>query len=596
MAESSCEEKRLKCKKCRETLVKNPPNDFRESTEQEEEGNIYSLDEDSCPEWVNNLVQQAGWTKGKLICPSCRQRVGGFDFVSGSAEPIHIVKSKVDIWSSVPVAVLVQPPTVLATASGGSGVQTVVTPASSRLQPPGTSGALSQTSGYSAFDSQTRDTIATTNPVDITGTDPSPLSSALTISVLTAVDSSADGGSEDSDDESTSASTNHTDDESSSLDSDGHASRSRRHREKTRRRRRRRAREKKRRVEKRSAHDRVEAKVRELLEAEPELGDLPDELVCPVCLDLLHEPFQTEPCHHIFCEPCLRRLGQKNPMNTKCPLCRTRIRFCKHLAATSREIREDHEALYLRRKKFERSTPVYSYPLPWTPGWRNLIRGRPLGGNRLLVENNHAEYIRTILHQIPYYIPPVMFANLINILLFGFLIGFVELLPSLLYALFGGGKTDTSPNNLTEVVPEISGSAEPILEEDESSMQPLEEIPAVVDGIGPEALDSTFYFILFLLSIIAAGIGHFLINQEQGQPFGYRLTDMCLMICLSSLPLLVVPTLRTYRAQEGSYVQALLKKLTQLIPWQFSFHTFVLAIVLAGFLYLCDGADEMFQA
>ena len=77
---------------------------------------------------------------------------------------------------------------------------------------------------------------------------------------------------------------------------------------------------------------------------------------------------------------------------------------------------------------------------------------------RLLVENNHAEYIRTILHQIPYYIPPVMFANLINILLFGFLIGFVELLPSLLYALFGGGKTDTSPNNLTEVVPEISGT------------------------------------------------------------------------------------------------------------------------------------------
>ena len=101
---------------------------------------------------------------------------------------------QVDIWSSVPVAVLVQPPTVLATASGGSGVQTVVTPTSSRLQPPGTSGALSQTSGYSAFDSQIRDTIATTNPVDITGTDPSPLSSALTISVLTAVDSSAGSG------------------------------------------------------------------------------------------------------------------------------------------------------------------------------------------------------------------------------------------------------------------------------------------------------------------------------------------------------------------------------------------------------------------
>ena len=33
-------------------------------------------------------------------------------------------------------------------------------------------------------------------------------------------------------------------------------------------------------------------KVRELLELEPELEELPDDVMCPVCLDLLHEPFQ----------------------------------------------------------------------------------------------------------------------------------------------------------------------------------------------------------------------------------------------------------------------------------------------------------------
>lgn len=38
-----------------------------------------------------------------------------------------------------------------------------------------------------------------------------------------------------------------------------------------------------------------------------------------------------------------------------------------------------------RRKKFERSTPVFSYPLPWTPGWRNLLRGRPLGTPELII-------------------------------------------------------------------------------------------------------------------------------------------------------------------------------------------------------------------
>ena len=71
---------------------------------------------------------------------------------------------------------------------------------------------------------------------------------------------------------------------------------------------------------------------------------------------------------------------------------RTKIGFCKHLAATSREIREDHEQLYLKRKKFERSTPVFTYPLPWQPGWRNLLRGRPLGGNRFVIRDNRYTY------------------------------------------------------------------------------------------------------------------------------------------------------------------------------------------------------------
>ena len=73
-------------------------------------------------------------------------------------------------------------------------------------------------------------------------------------------------------------------------------------------------------------------------------------------------------------------------------LARTKIGFCKHLAATSREIREDHEQLYLKRKKFERSTPVFTYPLPWQPGWRNLLRGRPLGGNRFVIRDNRCTY------------------------------------------------------------------------------------------------------------------------------------------------------------------------------------------------------------
>ena len=56
------------------------------------------------------------------------------------------------------------------------------------------------------------------------------------------------------------------------------------------------------------------------------------------------------------------------------------------------------------------------------------------------MRNNQADYLRAVLHQLPYYIPPVMFANLINILIFALMMGAVELLPNLLFTLLGSGK------------------------------------------------------------------------------------------------------------------------------------------------------------
>merc|ERR1719357_1672240 len=260
-------------------------------------------------------VQEGGWTKGKLCCPACSTRVGGFDFVSGStcSSPVYLTRSRVDLLEANGVPVHL----VLSKAREQTG-------------------------------EETSDNVESTDA----GSCVEELESA---SHSGEVDEEVE---EDSSEHESNTESDRAEDasrESSSTDEDLTA-RTRKQKEKK------------------------AAKLRELLEAEPELNTLPDDVICPVCLDLLHEPFQVEPCGHIFCEPCLRRLGQKNPMNCSCPLCRTKIGFCKHLAATSREIREDHEQLYLKRKKFERSTPVFSYPLPWQPGWRNLIRGRPLGG------------------------------------------------------------------------------------------------------------------------------------------------------------------------------------------------------------------------
>ncbi|XP_063587847.1 E3 ubiquitin-protein ligase RNF180-like [Penaeus indicus] len=55
---------------------------------------------------------------------------------------------------------------------------------------------------------------------------------------------------------------------------------------------------------------------------------IPMDLMCPVCLDLLYSPLEVQPCRHIFCEPCLRRVAHPNPTNTLCPLCRHMIGQC----------------------------------------------------------------------------------------------------------------------------------------------------------------------------------------------------------------------------------------------------------------------------
>ena len=35
--------------------------------------------------------------------------------------------------------------------------------------------------------------------------------------------------------------------------------------------------------------------------------------------------------------------------------------------------------------------------------------------------------------------------------------------------------------------------------------------------MGPDAVDSTFYFILLILSMIAAAVGQLILNQDQAQ-------------------------------------------------------------------------------
>ncbi|XP_017766214.1 PREDICTED: E3 ubiquitin-protein ligase RNF180-like [Eufriesea mexicana] len=57
------------------------------------------------PKWIEQAINQESWTKGRLHCPHCNNRIGSFNFVNELkcncskfiAPPVKITNSKVDI-------------------------------------------------------------------------------------------------------------------------------------------------------------------------------------------------------------------------------------------------------------------------------------------------------------------------------------------------------------------------------------------------------------------------------------------------------------------------------------------------------------------
>ncbi|XP_006626974.2 E3 ubiquitin-protein ligase RNF180 [Lepisosteus oculatus] len=89
-----------------------------------------------------------------------------------------------------------------------------------------------------------------------------------------------------------------------------------------------------------------------------------DGYICAVCLDVYFSPYMCYPCHHIFCEPCLRTLAKNNPGNTPCPLCRTVIThvfFQKELNHTTKTFFPKE---YLSRKQNFQKASCAKWPLP----------------------------------------------------------------------------------------------------------------------------------------------------------------------------------------------------------------------------------------
>ena len=105
-----------------------------------------------------------------------------------------------------------------------------------------------------------------------------------------------------------------------------------------------------------------------------------------------------------------------------------------------------------------------------------------------------------------------MIANLINIGIFAFMMGFIEVFPNLLAVFFRTTNSSAGMNSTAAMTVGVEGETS-----GEGIQAPAGEVgDAWREEVGDqvEALDSTFYYVLFTLSVLAAALGQFLVNHE----------------------------------------------------------------------------------
>jgi hypothetical protein len=319
------------------------------------------------------------------------------------------------------------------------------------------------------------------------------------------------------------------------------------------------------------------------------LCDPPDDLLCPVCLDLYHHPHVTDPCSHVFCDPCLRRLAKKDPFNCPCPLCRRHIWLCQPHQDLSATIQTRYSQQHMARARLETATTIYQQPLPWRPSVRNCLKGRPLGGNRLIPLQS--EYIRSCLHKLPHMLPPLAVAALVNTGIFTFMINCVEMMPWLLALLFRSlGATGPFTNSSqTTYTPHLGSMTT-------TDMMMSELANSAMYDIEPSTADTTFYYILCLLTVATAAAGQLFLNHD----LRLRVSDLIMVLVVACVPLTLGHVLQgwwSHNSSTGSVfegskdivdVNGVLQHLALFVFSKMNCATVSLLVVSVWFMYCVD--------
>ncbi|XP_035740914.1 E3 ubiquitin-protein ligase RNF180-like [Vespa mandarinia] len=107
----------VKCRHCRKNLFQNESFTLLTS-HNEDKSNIQHagcddnfiehflyMSTENLPIWIQEIIDQTSWTKGRLNCPFCNNRLGSFNLIIDTkcncgtciVPPIRLIQSKLDI-------------------------------------------------------------------------------------------------------------------------------------------------------------------------------------------------------------------------------------------------------------------------------------------------------------------------------------------------------------------------------------------------------------------------------------------------------------------------------------------------------------------
>ncbi|XP_037122315.1 E3 ubiquitin-protein ligase RNF180 isoform X1 [Syngnathus acus] len=393
----------LRCRKCRKVVIECLQEVEVTDESSEVACTIWHMNVDTLPEWIRNSLHLAQWTAGRLECQNCGARLGGFNFIRCSQCPcgrdatIHLSKCRVD-HDHKQSLFQVQPrwsrPDKRPQMTEGSEYkyESLELNKSNRLQlntvdhmPLPDLGVSSQVMSEDSPDGSmlspilcpmTKDDDATFSAVTSSSSVSALRQAPLECQIQAPQECQMvqteenEGSSAENAHEDISLSLRRTPFSNSSAEQEEEivpgsslASTSLHRQNKREKNHLKSQRRKQRRREKWLQKQASNLKDLMLNGEEAEEEDRQG-LTCAVCLDIYFRPYSCQPCSHVFCEPCLRKLAKNREENTPCPLCRALISHTKFHTELSQKAESSFPRVYRARKQYFQNASCVKWPLP----------------------------------------------------------------------------------------------------------------------------------------------------------------------------------------------------------------------------------------